>query len=75
MQGTNWSHFIDWLKTLLFRWPTQVPAGVFWAWLVLWAASIFIFLLGLEYRSSGLKTLLGEDSAATQYLPVRIFGA
>ena len=40
MQGTTLDHLKAWIMGLLFRWPHQVPRGVFAAWLILWTLVI-----------------------------------
>ena len=35
----------DWLRTLLVRWPSQVPKGLMSAWLLMWATTLVIAAL------------------------------
>jgi hypothetical protein len=46
-EGTTVVEIWDWLRTLLKRWPSQVPNGLLSAWLLLWAASILF--LGFSF--------------------------
>jgi hypothetical protein len=44
-EGTTVQQVWDWLRTLLVRWPSQVPKGVMSAWLLLWATTLVITTL------------------------------
>jgi hypothetical protein len=46
-EGTTVGEVWDWLRTLLIRWPSQVPPGLMGAWLLLWIASAIIALSSL----------------------------
>jgi hypothetical protein len=46
-EGTTVEEVWDWLRTLLVRWPSQVPSGLMAAWLLLWAAAASIGVLSL----------------------------
>jgi hypothetical protein len=44
-EGTTVQEVWDWLRTLLVRWPKQVPKGLMGAWLLLWAAAAIVAIL------------------------------
>jgi hypothetical protein len=44
-EGTTVQEVWDWLRTLLVRWPSQVPKGLMSAWLLMWAATLVIAAL------------------------------
>jgi hypothetical protein len=44
-EGTTVQEVWDWLRTLLVRWPSQVPKGLTSAWLLMWAATLVIAAL------------------------------
>jgi hypothetical protein len=46
-EGTTVHEVWDWLRTLLLRWPRQVPKGLMGAWLLLWAAALVVAILSL----------------------------
>ncbi|MGE5780804.1 MAG: hypothetical protein ACM30D_16080 [Hyphomicrobiales bacterium] len=46
-EGTTVQEVWDWLRTLLLRWPRQVPKGLMGAWLLLWAAAVVVAILSL----------------------------
>ena len=46
-EGTTVQEVWDWLRTLLVRWPSQVPKGVMGAWLLLWAVAAAIAILAV----------------------------
>ena len=44
-EGTTVQEVWDWLRTLLVRWPSQVPKGLMSAWLLMWATTLVIAAL------------------------------
>jgi len=44
-EGTTVQEVWDWLRTLLVRWPSQVPRGLMGAWLLLWFAAVCVAIL------------------------------
>jgi hypothetical protein len=44
-EGTTVQEVWDWLRTLLVRWPWQVPKGLISAWLLMWATTLVIAAL------------------------------
>src|SRR3954471_16109204 len=46
-EGTTVHEVWDWLRTLLIRWPSQVPQGLMPTWLALWAAALLVGALSL----------------------------
>jgi hypothetical protein len=44
-EGTTVQEVWDWVRTLLWRWPRQVPKGLMSAWLLLWAAAAVVTIL------------------------------
>jgi hypothetical protein len=46
-EGTTVQEVWDWLGSLLWRWPSQVPQGVMAAWLLLWAVTLVVMALSL----------------------------
>jgi hypothetical protein len=46
-EGTTVHEVSDWLGTLLWRWPGQVPKGLMGIWLALWFASALVFVLSV----------------------------
>jgi hypothetical protein len=44
-EGTTVQEVWDWLRTLLVRWPSQVPKGLVSAWLLMWATTLVIAAL------------------------------
>lgn len=44
-EGTKVEEVSDWLRTLLLRWPSQVPPGMMGAWLLLWLATVVVVAL------------------------------
>jgi hypothetical protein len=46
-EGTTVHEVWDWLRTLLIRWPSQVPKGLMPTWLTLWAAALLVGVLSL----------------------------
>ena len=46
-EGTTVHEVWDWLRTLLVRWPHQVPKGLMGAWLLLWSGAAVVTILSL----------------------------
>jgi hypothetical protein len=46
-EGTTVQEVWDWLRTLLLRWPEQVPKGLMGVWLLLWTVSAIVAALSL----------------------------
>jgi hypothetical protein len=46
-EGMTVQEVWDWLRTLLVRWPWQVPKGLMGAWLLLWAAASIVAILSI----------------------------
>jgi hypothetical protein len=46
-EGTTVHEVWDWLRTLLLRWPSQVPNGLVGIWLALWTAAAIVSALSL----------------------------
>lgn len=46
-EGTTVHEVWDWLRTLLVRWPSQVPKGLMPTWLALWTAALLVAALSL----------------------------
>jgi len=46
-EGTTVQEVWDWLRTLLIRWPKDVPNGLMGAWLLLWAVASLVAILSL----------------------------
>ena len=44
-EGTTVQEVWDWLRTLLVRWPSQVPKALMSAWLLMWATTLVIAAL------------------------------
>ncbi len=59
MRGTSMGHIIPWFKTLLFKWPWNVPSRLFLVWLLSWiltigiAAGFFLFFSNNEGNPFG----------------------
>ncbi|MBP0579335.1 hypothetical protein J8I29_08465 [Labrys sp. LIt4] len=50
----------DWFMSLLFRWPSQVPADVWAVWLLLWILTLLVLgLVGLQALAQMLDWKLG----------------
>ena len=46
-EGTTMDEIWDWLRTLLQRWPSQVPQGLMSAWILLWVAVAVVTILSM----------------------------
>ena len=75
-EGTTVQEVWDWLRTLLLRWPSQVPDGVMATWIALWVASTLVGLLSLAavlpwpgaWWHAGLAIAAGAVAYAMQYV-------
>src|SRR5437016_2255749 len=64
--GETWEDFTAWVRGLLFRRLKRVPRGLGAAWVLLWAASIIVVLLGLGAIMPGsVWQCLGWPGAAS----------
>ena len=46
-EGTTVNEIWDWLRTLLQRWPSEVPEGLIGAWILLWVAVAIVIILSM----------------------------
>jgi hypothetical protein len=71
-EGTTVKEVHDWLGTLLFRWPSQVPKGLMLAWLALWTTTLVLAALSLfallPWPGGVWHVALGMAAAAVAYL-------
>ena len=46
-EGTTVHEIWDWLRTLLQRWPSEVPNGLMGVWILLWVAVAIVTILSM----------------------------
>jgi hypothetical protein len=71
-EGTTVQEVWDWLRTLLWRRPSQVPKGLISAWLLMWTVTVFIAALLLiaawPWPSGWLRAGLAVAAAVIGYI-------
>jgi hypothetical protein len=71
-EGTTVQEVWDWLRTLLVRWPSQVPQGLMGTWLALWAATVVVSLLSVlavwPWAHAWLHVVFAAAAAASAYV-------
>jgi hypothetical protein len=71
-QGTTAQEIWDWLRTLLWRRPGQVPQGLMGAWIALWAAAGVVSLLSLlavwPWAHGWVHAVFAAAAAASAYV-------
>lgn len=67
MQGTNIGHIIPWFKTLLLKWPWQVPKRLFLVWFFSWILTLGIVAGVLIFFSNADENPFGEGLKGKAY--------
>lgn len=67
MQGTNIGHIIPWFKTLLLKWPWQVPKRLFLVWFFSWILTLGIVSGVLIFFSNADENPFGEGLRGKAY--------
>ncbi|MBX2875536.1 MAG: hypothetical protein KTR30_25690 [Saprospiraceae bacterium] len=67
MQGTNIGHMIPWFKTLLLKWPWQVPNRLLLVWFFSWILTLGIVGGVLIFFSNADQNPFGEGLRGKAY--------